>query len=82
MGDADWHEVAKKDFVRTALELLEKHYPDRGGNIIVLAAPTVLGDLRKHYPDQLRAVIAAEIDKDVVNHSPEQIVAIIESHEN
>ena len=82
VGDADWHEEAKKDFVRTALRVLEKHHADRGGDIIVLAAPTVLGDLRKHYPDQLRAAIAAEIDKDVVNHAPEQIVAIIDSHEN
>lgn len=77
LNETDWHDEAKKDFARSAMRLLEQEHQREGGDVILFAAPAVLGNLRKHCPDKVRSAIIAEIDKDVVNHAPEQIAAII-----
>lgn len=79
LNETDWHEEGKKDFAKEALGVLALRHKEQGGNVIVLAAPSVLGDLRKHCPPQLKPAIVAEIGKDVVNHSPEKIAALIDS---
>ncbi|NVE95993.1 baeRF12 domain-containing protein [Altererythrobacter lutimaris] len=79
LGETDLHDEAKKGFAKSALKQLQKHHEDQGGDVIVLAAPSVLGDFRKHCPDSLRSAIIAEIDKDVVNHEPQDIAAIIDA---
>ena len=37
--------------------------------LVVIASPRALGELRKHYGKQLSAVLAKEIDKDLTGHS-------------
>lgn len=81
MQETDLHEEAKRDFAQETVRLLDAHQKEHGGDVIVLAAPSILGDFRKHCPDQLRPAIMAEIGKDVVNHPPEKIVAIIDAVE-
>ncbi len=81
LGETDLHDEAKKDFARSALKHLQQHHENQGGEVIVFAAPSVLGDFRKHCPDHLRSAIVAEIDKDVVNHPPVEIAAIIDALE-
>lgn len=81
LSETDWHDEAKKDFVQKAQKLLEVHHQEQGGDVIVLAAPSVLGDFRKHCPEKLKSAIVAEIAKDVVNHPPEKIVKIIDAVE-
>lgn len=80
--ETDLHAQAKNDFVRSALSLLQTHQQSVGGDVIVLAAPSVLGAFRKQCPDTLKSAIVAEIDKDVVNHAPEDIAAIIDAFED
>lgn len=79
LTETDWHDEAKKDFTRDALGHVEQQYRDQRGDVIVLAAPSVLGDIRKICPEPLKSAIIAEIDKDVVNHAPEDIAAIIDA---
>ncbi|MBV7265500.1 baeRF12 domain-containing protein [Erythrobacter ani] len=81
MSETDWHEEAKKNFVRDALGVLAAYRKEQGSEMLVLAAPSVLGEFRKQCPDSLKPGIIAEIDKDVVNHRPEEIVAIIDAVE-
>ncbi len=81
LSETDWHSEAKSDFARTALGLLETHHREQGGDVILLAAPSILGNLRKQCPENLKSAIIAEIDKDVVNLPPEKIAAIIDSEE-
>ncbi|KWV92116.1 hypothetical protein AUC45_13335 [Erythrobacter sp. YT30] len=81
MSETDLHERAEQEFTRSALATLDKYQSEEGGGVIVLAAPSVLGELRKCCPEKLKPAILAEIDKDVVNHAPEQIVSIISLRE-
>lgn len=80
-GETDWHEAAKKDFAQRALSLLRTHQQEQGGDVIVIAAPAILGAFRKLRPEKLGSRIVAEIDKDLVNHAPEKIAAIIDAVE-
>lgn len=81
LSETDWHDEAEREFPRKALGVLEEHQQDQAGDIILLAAPAVLGNFRKICPDRLKSAIVAEIDKDVVNHPPEEIAAIIDAIE-
>lgn len=81
LDETDWQDEAKRDFARNALRRLQRYHQEEGGDVIVLAAPAVLGDFRKQCPEQLKAVILAEIDKDVVNHPVDEIAAIIDAVE-
>ena len=78
VNDTDWHDEAKRQFTRQAIDALEQHCEGEAKDVILLAAPSVLGDFRKHASGKVKATVKAEIDKDVVNHSPEDIVAIID----
>ena len=42
-------------------------------NLIIIAAPRTLGELRKHYHQKLSAVLIGEIDKDLTGHSTQEI---------
>lgn len=79
MGETDLHDLAETDFVREASQLLDKAQQEHDRGVILLAAPTVLGEFRKCCPERLRPSILAEIGKDVVNHAPDKIVSIIDA---
>jgi protein required for attachment to host cells len=42
-------------------------------NLVIVAAPRTLGELRKHYHKMLSAVLIGELDKDLTGHSIEDI---------
>ena len=42
-------------------------------NLVIIAAPRTLGELRKHYHKALSAVLGGEIDKDLTGHSLQDI---------
>ncbi|WP_080512143.1 host attachment protein [Mesorhizobium japonicum] len=42
-------------------------------NLIVIAAPRTLGELRKHYHQKLSAVLVGEIPKDLTRRSAQEI---------
>lgn len=81
MSETDPHDHAEQAFTRSASTILEEHQAEEGGDVIILFAPSVLGEFRKCCPAKLKPKILAEVDKDVVNHSPDQIVSIISSAE-
>lgn len=45
--------------------------------LIIVAAPKVLGEMRKHYHKELSARLKAEIAKDLTGHPPDQIETIL-----
>lgn len=81
LAETDWHEEAKTRFTRDALKTLGKVQKKEDNGVIVLAAPSVLGDFRKHCSGRMKDCIIAEIDKDVVNHVPQDIVKVISAYE-
>lgn len=48
-------------------------------NIVVIAAPRTLGELRKHYHKTLRAKLVGEVSKDLTGHSTADIEKVIAS---
>ena len=46
-------------------------------NLLVIAAPKTLGELRKHWHKQLEAKLVGEIAKDLTGQSPEKIALAI-----
>lgn len=63
----DWHDVAEVRFLRTLARHLDELVRTRGiRHLIVAAPPRALGVLRDHFTAPVRAVLAAEIPKDLV----------------
>lgn len=57
-------------FAAGIVELLNKRVLDgKIDNLIIVAAPRTLGEMRKHYHKSLSAVLTGEIAKDLTGHS-------------
>lgn len=48
-------------------------------NLVIIAAPRTLGEMRKGYHKQLTAVLIGELDKDLTGHSVEAIEKALEA---
>ncbi len=48
-------------------------------NLVIIAAPRTLGEMRKGYHKQLSAVLIGEIDKDLTSHSVQDIEKALEA---
>jgi protein required for attachment to host cells len=46
-------------------------------NLLIVAPPSTLGDLRKHYHKEVEKRLVGEIAKDLTNHPVDQIEKII-----
>jgi len=51
---------------------------NRIDDLLVIAAPKTLGELRKHWHKETQGRLAGEIAKDLTGHNSEQIAAAIE----
>jgi protein required for attachment to host cells len=80
MEETDWQTQAEERYADRAAERLQEEASGREGGIIVLAPPHLLGRLRKKWTPQLHGRIAAEIDKDVVHQTTDDITETILSH--
>ena len=66
--------IEEDSFAAGTAELLNRQV--LGGqidNLIIIAAPRTLGELRKHYHQKLSAVLIGEIAKDLTGHSAQEI---------
>ena len=74
MEETDWHRIEKERF---AAEIAERLYKlaHRGAfkKLIVVAPPTVLGDMRKELHKEVRDRIVAEVPKTLTNHPIDEI---------
>jgi protein required for attachment to host cells len=48
-------------------------------NLVIIAAPRTLGEMRRGYHKQLSAVLIGELDKDLTGHSVEAIEKALEA---
>ncbi|AKH42118.1 protein required for attachment to host cells [Altererythrobacter atlanticus] len=78
--ETNWHDEGEEAFSRKAAESLEKcAEANPEGEIVVIADPHSLGQLRQHYGNATRARLCGEIAKDLVRHTTDDIVNAIES---
>ncbi|WP_343219453.1 host attachment family protein [Phyllobacterium endophyticum] len=79
MDDTDWHEISKRRFAKEIADELYVHAHKRKFERLVLVAPpTILGELRQELHKEVLDKIVSEIPKTLTNHSMSDIQAIVE----
>jgi protein required for attachment to host cells len=72
--ESHWKDESLEAFADAISDYLEKaHAEHRFERMSIIASPKLLGILRKSLPDHVHDVVLEEIDKDVVNQSPDEI---------
>jgi protein required for attachment to host cells len=78
VDDTDWHELAKENFARQIADILYRQaHRQRFSQIILVAAPAVLGEVRKELHKEVADRVIAEIDKDLTNHPVHEIEKLV-----
>lgn len=78
--ETDYHELEKSRFAAETAEMLRRRALNNDfENLIIVAPPPTLGELRKHYHKEVEKRLAGEIPKDLTGHPVEQIEKIITS---
>ncbi|WP_407496129.1 host attachment family protein [Pseudooceanicola sp. MF1-13] len=74
MDDTDWHELAKERFADDLADLLYKQaHKHKFEEIVLVASPDTLGELRKKLHKEVEAKVIAEIPKNLTNHPINEI---------
>jgi len=78
MGQTDWHQIAEDKFAaEVAVDINEAARTKQFKDLIVVAPPKVLAELRTHLGNEARQCLRAEIAKDLTKHPVEQIEKIL-----
>ncbi len=73
-ANPDNSQVEEDSFAAGIADLLNRQVLDgKVTDLIVIAAPRTLGELRKHYHNKLSATLVGEISKDLTGHSLQDI---------
>jgi len=74
------HRHNKAEFARTLVEFLDrKHAEGEFDRLLIVAAPTTLGDLRPLLSKALKSHLIAELPKDLTQIPDEQIIRHVET---
>lgn len=74
VDNTDWHELEKHNFATAVAERINKAAEDGAmKEIVIVAPPRVLGDLRQALSASARAKVVGELDKDLTRHSTPDI---------
>lgn len=69
-ANPDRGQLEEDSFAAGTAELLNRRVLDGTiSNLVIIAAPRTLGELRKHYHKTLSAALVGEISKDLTGHS-------------
>mgnify|MGYP001106404343 CR=1 FL=1 len=80
VDDTDWHELAKERFASDLADLLYGHaHKGNFDDIILVAAPSVLGALRAEMHPEVIGKVKAEIPKTLTNHPLREIESIVKA---
>lgn len=76
--ETDFHQLEEDRFAADAAEHLRRYALDGSfDELIVIAPPRTLGQIRKHYHKEVSARLIGEVDKDLTGHSVRQIERVI-----
>ncbi|WP_029041655.1 host attachment family protein [Cucumibacter marinus] len=69
VAETDWHQLAEERFAKDAADLLYRNV-HRGDfkQVVLVAAPEVLGEIRKNLHKEVAAKVVGEIPKTLTNH--------------
>jgi protein required for attachment to host cells len=80
-GQTDWHDQGEQRFARHAAEALDRAAQRCDGDIILVAAPRVLGVMRKVLSSRVAKRVVGQIPKDMVRHETDDVVEAIAAHQ-
>lgn len=76
LEDTDWHELAKERFADDLAERLYKYaHKHKFKELVIVAAPQVLGEVRKALHKEVSSKVVAEVPKTLTNHPIDEIEA-------
>ena len=74
MEETDFHQQEEDRFAADTAELLKRRaLANEYEQLIIVAPPKTLGELRKHYHREVEQRLAGELAKDLTNHPVDQI---------
>ena len=80
MEEPDYHQIEEDRFAADTAALLSKRAQAKGfEDLIIVAPPRTLGELRQHYDKAVEARIVAEVDKDLVNHPIDKLEGVLKA---
>lgn len=78
MEQTDFHQLEKDQFAaQTAALLCQRAQAGDFEELIVVAPPKTLAELRKHYDKSVTSRLIAEVDKDLTKHPVDEIAGIL-----
>ncbi len=78
VADTDWHQLAEDRFAKELAAILHRQAQrGRFSELVLVAAPAVLGEMRKELHKEVSERIIGEVDKDLTNHPVHEIEALI-----
>jgi protein required for attachment to host cells len=76
--ETDWHELEKERFAKSvAGRINQAALANAFGQIVIVAPPKILGDLRREFAKETETKIVAEIAKDLTNHTIAEIERLL-----
>ena len=76
--ETDWHQLAKDRFAHDLADLLYKRaHAGAFERLVIVAAPSVLGELRPALHKEVAARVIATIPKTLTNHALDEVEAIL-----
>jgi protein required for attachment to host cells len=80
-GETDFHQQAEDRFAADAAARINRGaLANEFENLIIVASPKTLGEMRKHFDKHAEAKITAEIAKDLTGHSVDRIEKALMDH--
>ncbi|WP_425427957.1 host attachment protein [Aliiruegeria haliotis] len=76
VADTDWHELEKERFATDVADLLYRRaIAGDFEEIVIVAAPSLLGNLRTELHSEVRDKVVAEVDKNLTNEPIDKLEA-------
>ena len=78
--ETDFHQLEEDRFAHETAEMLKKRaLKNEFEQLIIVAPPRTLGELRKHYHKEVQKRLAGEIAKDLTGHPVTEIEKILQA---
>lgn len=79
--ETDFHQLEEDRFAQDTADLLNRRALSNDfDQLIVVAPPKTLGEMRKHYHKELEKRLSGEVAKDLTNMPVEEIEKILQAH--
>jgi protein required for attachment to host cells len=76
--ETDWHRIEKERFAKEISERLYKlAHRNKFKQLVIVAPPVVLGEMRKELHKEVESRVVAEVSKTLTNHTVDEMEKIL-----